>query len=276
VLLTIIILIINLVIANPHPISQSTKRLVVGLSGKKNGKSKEVKTLGRKKLTVLPIGVGVVTCSTPGVMLKFHCSNKSKTQSLQLTSNVVSSIAKRLAFWGKHKVQRSHNPDPMKKTKTQLSAAGAATKVSIAKSSSKPTQNETATKKKLQKKQMQTKESAAAISTKVSGEKLTMGKLNAYAIDWTDSKLTTLETMKYQKANNIEQTQESMITFLASQFKPVDIKVVFAALIGKVGGSAQTAFYPLPSQRVKLVESFLELVFNEKSMLVDNVKKPFR
>jgi hypothetical protein len=31
-----------------------------------------------------------------------------------------------------------------------------------------------------------------------------------------------------------------MITFLASQFKPVDIKVAFAALIGKVGSSAQT------------------------------------
>jgi hypothetical protein len=64
---------------------------------------------------------------------------------------------------------------------------------------------------------------------------------------------------------------------LANQFKPVDIKVaMFAALIGKVGGSALTAFYPLPSQRAKMVESFLELVFNEKSMLVDTVKKPFR
>jgi hypothetical protein len=46
--------------------------------------------------------------------------------------------------------------------------------------------------------------------------------------------------MKYPKANSIEQTQESMIIFLASQFKPVDIKVAFAALIGKVGSSAQT------------------------------------
>jgi hypothetical protein len=67
-----------------------------------------------------------------------------------------------------------------------------------------------------------------------------------------------------------------MITILASQFKPVDIKVAFAVLIGKVGGSAQTAFYLLPSQIAKLVESFLQLVFNEKSMLVDTVKKPFR
>jgi hypothetical protein len=103
-----------------------------------------------------------------------------------------------------------------------------------------------------------------------------LGKLNAYAIDWTDSKVMILETMKYPKANNIEWTQESMITFLASQFKPLDIKVAFAALIGKVGGSAQTVFYPLPSQRARLVESFLELVFNEKSMLVDTVKKPSR
>ncbi len=152
--------------------------------------------------------------------------------------------------------------------------AGATTKGPFVKSSTKPVQNETATKMKLQKKQTQTKGSAAAISMKVSGETLMLDKLNAYAIDWTISRVTMLETMEYQKANNIEQTQESMITFLINQFKPVDIEVAFAALIGKVGGSALTAFYPLPSQRAKLVESFLE-VFNEKSMLVDTVKKPF-
>jgi hypothetical protein len=129
-------------------------------------------------------------------------------------------------------------------------------------------QNETATKMKLQKKQMQTKGSAAAISTKVSGEKLMLDNVNACTTDWTNSKVTILETMKYQKANNIEQTQESMTTFLANQFKPVGIKVAFAALIGKVGGSALTVFY--------LLEGFLELVFNENSMLVDTVKKLFR
>jgi len=172
---------------------------------------------------------------------------------------------------GKHQVQCSHNSDPMKKAKTQSSTAGATTKGSFFKSSMKPTQNDTATKMMLQKKQMQTKGSAADISTKVSGEKLTLGKLNAYAIAWTDSRVTMLETMKYPKSNNIEQTQESVITFLASQFKPADIKVAFTALIGKVGSSAQTAFYPLQSQRAKLLENYLELVFNEKSMLVDTV-----
>jgi hypothetical protein len=232
----------------------------------KNGKSKEIRTPCGKKLKVLPIGVGVVTCS----------SNKSKTLYLQLSSNVVSSVAKRLAFTGKHQVQQSHDSNSMKKTKTQSGAAGAVTKGSSAKSSIKPTHNKTATKTKLQKKQMQIKGSSAAISMKVSGEKLTLDKLNAYTIDWTDCRVTTLETMKYQKANNIERTQESMINFLANQFKPVDIKLAFAALIGKVGGSALTAFYLLPSHRAKLVESFLELVFNKKSMLVGTVMKPFK
>jgi hypothetical protein len=123
---------------------------------------------------------------------------------LQLTSDVVSSLAKRLVFTGKHKVQCSHNPDPIKKTKTQSSTASAMTKVSVVKSSTKLMQKETATKTKLQKKQTQTKGSAAAISTKVSGEKLTLVKLNVYTIDWNDFRDMTLESMKYQKANNIE------------------------------------------------------------------------
>jgi hypothetical protein len=37
---------------------------------------------------------------------------------------------------------------------------------------------------------------------------------------------------------------------LANQFKPVGIKVAFAALIGKVGGSALTALYPCVSTNV--------------------------
>jgi hypothetical protein len=67
-----IILLINLVMAITHPKSPSIKRLVNGLSGKKNGKSKEVKTPDRKKLKVLLIGVSFVTCSPPNTMSKSH------------------------------------------------------------------------------------------------------------------------------------------------------------------------------------------------------------
>jgi hypothetical protein len=186
------IFIIECVMANTHPKSPSKKRSVVGLSGKKNGKSEEVKTSGGKKLKVLQIGVDIVTCSPPNVMLKLHRSTKSKTLSLQSTSNLMFSVAKRLAFMGKHKVQRSPNPDLTKKKKTQSSAAAATTKVSIVKSSTKTKPTETATKTKMKKKQKPTKGSTAAISTKVSSEKLALGKLNAYKIDWTDSKVTTL------------------------------------------------------------------------------------
>ncbi len=108
---------------------------------------------------------------------------------------------------GKHKVQHSDNPNLMKKT----SATGAATKVSVVKLSMKTMPNETPTKTKLKKKRNPTKGRAIAISNKkTSGEKMTLGKLNAYTIDWTDFKVKTLETMKYLKANNIERTQESI------------------------------------------------------------------
>ncbi len=109
------------------------------MSWKKNGKFEEVKTVDGKKLKVLPIGIGVVTCSPPNIMSKSHHSNESKMSSLQLMSNAMSSVAKRLAFTGKHKVKRPHNPDPMKKTKTQSSATGAAAKFSVVKLSTKMT-----------------------------------------------------------------------------------------------------------------------------------------
>jgi hypothetical protein len=66
----------------------------------------------------------------------------------------------------------------------------------------KPT--ETTAKMMMKKKQKPTKGSPADISKKISGKKLTLGKLNTYTIDWTDSKVTMLETMKYPKADNIE------------------------------------------------------------------------
>ena len=116
--MTHIIFKIKRVMANTHPKSPSKKSSVVGLPGKKNGKSEEVKTPGGKKLKVLPIGVGVVTGSPPNVMSKLHHSNESKTLSLQSMGNHVSSVTKKLVFTGKHKVQRSPNHDPKKRQKS--------------------------------------------------------------------------------------------------------------------------------------------------------------
>ncbi len=93
-------------------------------------------------------------------------------------------------------------------------------------------------------------------------------KLNAYKIDWTDKNIPTAEAKKFSHFSKIKQTQQDILFFLANQFKPCDIKIAFA-LIGKLRGCTHKAFYPLPSQKVKPIESFLELVHDENSMIVN-------
>jgi hypothetical protein len=83
-------------------------------------------------------------------------------------------------------------------------------------------------------------------------------KLNAYKINWTDKNINTAEAKKYSHFTKIKQTQQDILFFLANQFKPCDIKIAFAALIGKLRGCTHEAFYPLPSQKVKLIESILD------------------
>jgi hypothetical protein len=96
---------------------------------------------------------------------------------------------------------------------------------------------------------------------------LASNKLNAFEIDWIDENVTTSEAMKYPHFTKIKQTQLSILNFLANRFRPCDIKIAFAALIGKLHGCTQNAFYSLPSQKMKLIESFLELVHDENSII---------
>ncbi len=98
-------------------------------------------------------------------------------------------------------------------------------------------------------------------------------KLNAFKIDWIDENVTTSEAMKYPHSTKIKQTQQNILNFLANQFRPCDIEIAFAALIGKLHGCTQNACYPLPSHKMKLIESFLELVHDENSMMVNTTNK---
>ena len=97
----------------------------------------------------------------------------------------------------------------------------------------------------------------------------TQNKLHAYKIDWADINITTAEAMKYPNFTKIKRTQQSILDFLANQFTPNDIKLAFAGLIGKFCGNTQALFYPLPKQKPKLIKSFLELVYDENSMMVN-------
>jgi hypothetical protein len=46
--------------------------------------------------------------------------------------------------------------------------------------------------------------------------------------------------------------------------------------IGKVGTAARKAFYPFPHHKGKLIQSFLELIYDGESIMIDNSKDFFR
>jgi hypothetical protein len=98
-------------------------------------------------------------------------------------------------------------------------------------------------------------------------------KLNAFKIDWINENVTTSEAMKYPHFTKIKRTQQNILNFLANQFRACDIRIAFAALIGKLRGCTQNVFYPHPSQKMKLIESFLEIVHDENSMMVNTTNQ---
>ena len=82
--------------------------------------------------------------------------------------------------------------------------------------------------------------------------------------------------MKHTSIKNIPDTQEEQLLFLLSKFDASEIKIAFADAIGKVGKAAREVFYPLPLRKEKLMKRFLELIFDGKSIMVDNSKDSFR
>jgi hypothetical protein len=78
-------------------------------------------------------------------------------------------------------------------------------------------------------------------------------KKPAYSVDFCNSAETLAECLKYvTNPKSIPKDQELQLTFLLDQYKPNNLCIAFCQLIGKVGGSATTAFQPLPNQRINL------------------------
>ncbi len=100
-------------------------------------------------------------------------------------------------------------------------------------------------------------------------------KLAVYNVDWFDLSATKNKCIKHTSITNLPDTQEGQLTFLLGKFEMSEIKTAFADAIGKVGKPARTAFYPLPLHIDKLIRSFLELIYNGKSIMVDNSKGSF-
>jgi hypothetical protein len=105
----------------------------------------------------------------------------------------------------------------------------------------------------------------------------TKSKKPAYSVNFCNSMETLAKCLKYvTKPKSVPKDQESQLTFLLDQYKPNDLCIAFCQLIGKVGGSATTAFQPLPHQKNQLIKSFLALIYDTKSMLVNTSKDTFK
>jgi hypothetical protein len=100
-------------------------------------------------------------------------------------------------------------------------------------------------------------------------------KLAAYDVDWFDSSATKKKCIMHTSIKNLLDTQEGQLTFLLGKFETSEIKTAFADASGKVGKPARTAFYTLPLCKDKLIRSFLELIYDGKSIMVDNSKDSF-
>jgi hypothetical protein len=101
-------------------------------------------------------------------------------------------------------------------------------------------------------------------------------KLAACNVDWFNSTSTKDKCLKHISNKNLPVTQEGQLTFLLDKYQTSKIKTAFADAIGKVGTATRKAFYPLPHSKDKLICSFLELIYNGKSIMIDNSKDSFR
>ncbi len=101
-------------------------------------------------------------------------------------------------------------------------------------------------------------------------------KLAAYNVDWLNSTLTKNKCFKHTSEKNLPVSQEGQLTFLLRKYQSSKIKTAFANAIGKVGTAARQTFYPLPLCKEKLMSSFLELIYDGKSIMVDNFRGSFR
>ena len=103
-----------------------------------------------------------------------------------------------------------------------------------------------------------------------------MQKKQSFRINWCNCDKVKIECLKYLKHSaDILIDQESQLTFLLNQFQVRDIQVSFYKLIGQIGGFAKSAFIPM-SLHKKIINEFLLLIYNHKSMLIDTVDQSYR
>jgi hypothetical protein len=103
-------------------------------------------------------------------------------------------------------------------------------------------------------------------------------KKKAVYIDFCNSNQVKAECLKYIKsAADLPNDQQSQISFLVRKFLSSDISIAaFSMLIGKVVGAAPIAFFPLPTKKEDLIQQFLCLIYDTKSMMINTEEECHR
>ncbi len=96
-------------------------------------------------------------------------------------------------------------------------------------------------------------------------------------IDFCDSAQVKTECFKYIKnAADLPIDQQSQISFLVRKFNLSAIIAAFSMLIGKVGGAAPMAFFPLPTKKEDLMQQFLYLIYDTKFMMINTKEECYQ
>jgi hypothetical protein len=102
-------------------------------------------------------------------------------------------------------------------------------------------------------------------------------KKPAYLIDFYNRDHVKIKCLKYLKNSiDLSLNKELQLTFLLNKFQAYDIQASFYQLIGKVGGVAASAFLPMATRKKKLINEFLCLIYNHKSMMINTAKNSYR
>jgi hypothetical protein len=80
----------------------------------------------------------------------------------------------------------------------------------------------------------------------------------------------------HQNATDLPIDQQSQISFLVRKFNSSAIIVAFSMLIGKVGGAAPMAFFPLPMKKEDLIQQFICLIYDAKLMMINTKEECYQ
>jgi hypothetical protein len=122
---------------------------------------------------------------------------------------------------------------------------------------------------------------STAIATKLSAVIMksppSVVKKKAEYINFCDSSQVKTECFKYIKNSaDLLIDQQSQISFLVRKFNSSAIIAAFSMLIGKVAGAAPMDFFPLPPKKEDLIQQFLCLIYNTKSMMINTEEECYR